>query len=172
LTLHFHTGDHPYVTFSPDGGQLFLATGGRVIKVFDARPLTPEILAEREALRRLANGSKDREAELATAVADRESKLEILHRRLSAQDAELASLRRSLPRSSLQVQQIYERATAELSAVKAGLRRTASPSQSAPDKASSSSVPTSPVGAGRNPAAVPAPGGASMKASEIEPKKD
>jgi hypothetical protein len=38
------------VTFSPDGGQLFLATGGRVIKVFDARPLTPEILAEREAL--------------------------------------------------------------------------------------------------------------------------
>jgi tetratricopeptide (TPR) repeat protein len=38
------------VTFSPDGGQLFLATGGRVIQVFDARPLTPEITAEREAL--------------------------------------------------------------------------------------------------------------------------
>jgi hypothetical protein len=38
------------VTFSPDGGQLFLATGGRAIQVFDARPLTPEITAEREAL--------------------------------------------------------------------------------------------------------------------------
>ncbi len=80
-------------------------------------------VAEREALRRLANGSKDREAELATAVADRESKLQILHRRLSAQDAELASLRRSLPRSSLQVQQIYERAAAELTALKAELFR-------------------------------------------------
>jgi len=79
--------------------------------------------ADCEALRRLANGSKDREVELATAVADRESKLEILHRRLSAQDAELASLRRSLPRSTLQVQQIYERATAELTALKAELFR-------------------------------------------------
>jgi tetratricopeptide (TPR) repeat protein len=38
------------VTFSPDGGQLFLATGGRAIQVFDARPWTPAILAEREAL--------------------------------------------------------------------------------------------------------------------------
>jgi WD40 repeat protein len=50
LTLPFHTDVHPYVTFSPDGGQLFLATGGRAIRVFDARPLTTEILAEREAL--------------------------------------------------------------------------------------------------------------------------
>jgi len=79
--------------------------------------------ADREALRSVANGSKDREVELATAVADRESKLEILHRRLAAQDAELASLRRSLPRSSLQVQQIFERATAELTALKAELFR-------------------------------------------------
>ncbi|HEX4803920.1 MAG TPA: methyltransferase domain-containing protein [Myxococcaceae bacterium] len=79
--------------------------------------------ADREALRCLVNGSKDREVELATALADRESKLEILHRRLAAQDAELASLRRSLPRSSLQVQQIYERATAELTALKAELFR-------------------------------------------------
>jgi len=130
-------------------------------------------VAERDALQQAGQGTQDREAELSTALADRESKLEILQRRLAAQDSELAALRRSLSRTpSSQVQQIYERATAELSAVKAGLRRTASPSQSAPDKASSSSVPTSPVGAGRNPAAVPAPGGASMKASEIEPKKD
>jgi WD40 repeat protein len=50
LTLPFHTDSHPHVTFSPDGGQLFLATGGRVIQVFDARPLTTEIMAEREAL--------------------------------------------------------------------------------------------------------------------------
>jgi DNA-binding beta-propeller fold protein YncE len=50
LTLPFHTDGAPHVTFSPDGGQLFLATGGRAIQVFDARPLTPEILAEREAL--------------------------------------------------------------------------------------------------------------------------
>src|SRR5262249_60711433 len=53
LTLHFHTDASPHVTFSPDGGQLFLATGGRAIQVFDARPLTPEILAEREALGQL-----------------------------------------------------------------------------------------------------------------------
>ncbi len=79
------------------------------------------VAEELERFRRLASGSKDREAEWATAVADRESKLEILHRRLAAQDAELASLRRSLPRSSLQVQQIYERATAELTALKAEL---------------------------------------------------
>jgi len=78
---------------------------------------------ELEALRHLANGSKDREVELATTVADQETKLEILHRRLAAQDAELAALRRSLPRSSLQVQQIYERATAELTALKAELFR-------------------------------------------------
>jgi WD40 repeat protein/serine/threonine protein kinase len=50
LTLHFHTGEAAQVTFSPDGGQLYLATGERVIQVFDARPLTPEITAEREAL--------------------------------------------------------------------------------------------------------------------------
>jgi hypothetical protein len=50
LTLPFHTDSHPHVTFSPDGGQLFLATGGRAIQVFDARPLTPAILVEREAL--------------------------------------------------------------------------------------------------------------------------
>jgi hypothetical protein len=50
LTLPFHTDSSPRVTFSPDGGQLFLATGGRAIQVFDARPWTPAILAEREAL--------------------------------------------------------------------------------------------------------------------------
>jgi WD40 repeat protein len=50
LTLPFHTDSNPHVTFSPDGGQLFLATGGRAIQVFDARPLTTEIMTEREAL--------------------------------------------------------------------------------------------------------------------------
>jgi tetratricopeptide (TPR) repeat protein len=50
LTLRFHTGEAAQVTFSPDGWQLYLATGDRVIQVFDARPRTPEILAEREAL--------------------------------------------------------------------------------------------------------------------------
>jgi len=132
-------------------------------------------VAERDALQHAAEGTQDREAELSTALADRESKLEILQRRLAAQDSELAALRRSLSRTpSSQVQQIYERATAELSAVKAGLaRRTASPGPSAPDKSGSSSTPTSPLGPGRNPSGMPAPaGGASMKASEIEPKKE
>ncbi len=85
--------------------------------------------AERDSLRQFAEGTRDREAELSTALADRESKLEILQRRLAAQDSELAALRRSMTRTpSSQVQQIYERATAELSAVKAELfRRTAEP---------------------------------------------
>jgi WD40 repeat protein len=50
LTLRFHAGDAAQLAFSPDGGQLYLATGDQVIQVFDARPQTPEITAEREAL--------------------------------------------------------------------------------------------------------------------------
>jgi chromosome segregation ATPase/SAM-dependent methyltransferase len=89
--------------------------------------------AERDSLRHFADGARDREAELSTALADRENKLEILQRRLAAQDSELAALRRSLTRTpSAQVQQIYERATAELSAVKAELfRRPAEPPREA-----------------------------------------
>jgi len=80
--------------------------------------------AERSSRRQSIELNRDREVDLATAIADRENKLDILQRRLVAQDNELAALRRSLARtSSNQVQQIYERATAELSAVKAGLLR-------------------------------------------------
>lgn len=79
---------------------------------------------ERISRRPSVESNRDREVDLATAIADRENKLDILQRRLVAQDNELAALRRSLARTpSNQVQQIYERATAELSAVKAGLLR-------------------------------------------------
>ena len=92
--------------------------------------------AERSSRRQSIASNRDREVDLATAIADRENKVDILQRRLIAQDNELAALRRSLARtSSNQVQQIYERATAELSAVKAGLLRRESESPGGPRSA-------------------------------------
>src|SRR5262249_38237095 len=50
LTLRFRTRDSPAVVFSTDGTQLVLSTGVGTVKLFDARPLTPEAPVEREAL--------------------------------------------------------------------------------------------------------------------------
>jgi golgin subfamily B member 1 len=66
------------------------------------------------------------EAELAAAkqqAAERDARVESLQRRLNAQESELVALRRAVGRSAAtpQVQQIYERASAELEAVKADL---------------------------------------------------
>jgi hypothetical protein len=76
-----------------------------------------------------ASAYSDREMELARMISDRDSRLQGLQARIAAQDAELVALRKALSRvAPNQVQQIYERATAELSAVKAELfRRPAEP---------------------------------------------
>ncbi|HYX90290.1 MAG TPA: methyltransferase domain-containing protein [Myxococcaceae bacterium] len=62
-------------------------------------------------------------AGLEQQVAERDARLESLQKRLSAHEAELATLRRAVGRSAgtPQVQQIYERAAAELESVKAQL---------------------------------------------------
>jgi chromosome segregation ATPase len=74
-----------------------------------------------------AEGTSARDAELSAAIADRDAKLHILQRRVAAQSAELSALRNSLGRAvPQQVEQIYQRASAELSAVKAEIRRSAS----------------------------------------------
>ena len=73
------------------------------------------------------SGAGAREAELTAALADRDAKLQILQRRLAAQSAELSALRNSVGRAvPQQVEQIYQRASAELSAMKAEIRRSAS----------------------------------------------
>ena len=50
LTLKGHTGGVTSVMFSPDGIQLASASDDGTVKVWDARPWTPELRAEREAL--------------------------------------------------------------------------------------------------------------------------
>jgi chromosome segregation ATPase len=83
---------------------------------------------EIESANRMAS---QRQAELSAAASEKEARMEILQRRLTAQESELAILRRTAPRSPpSQVQQIYERAAAELTAVKAELfRRPPEPGQ-------------------------------------------
>jgi hypothetical protein len=72
-------------------------------------------------------GTSARDAELSAAIAERDAKLHILQRRVAAQSAELSALRSSLGRAvPQQVEQIYQRASAELTAVKAEIRRSAS----------------------------------------------
>ena len=79
-----------------------------------------------EELQKVASASA-RDAELSAAIADREAKLQILQQRLAAQSVELSALRSSVGRRMpQQVNQIYQRATAELNAVKAEIRRAAS----------------------------------------------
>jgi golgin subfamily B member 1 len=78
-------------------------------------------------------GESARDTELSAAIADRDAKLHMLQRRLAAQSAELSALRNSVGRSvPQQVEQIYQRASAELSAVKAEIRRSASISTEKP----------------------------------------
>jgi SAM-dependent methyltransferase len=79
-----------------------------------------------EELLKAASASA-RDAELSAAIADREAKLHILQQRLAAQSVELSALRSSVGRwMPQQVNQIYQRASAELNAVKAEIRRAAS----------------------------------------------
>jgi dipeptidyl aminopeptidase/acylaminoacyl peptidase len=49
-TLKGHTAGVWSVAFSPDGQRLASATDDGIVKVWDAQPLTPELLAQREAL--------------------------------------------------------------------------------------------------------------------------
>jgi WD40 repeat protein len=50
LSLDGHSGQVWDVAFDPSGRQLATASGDRTVKVWDARPLTPEILEQREAV--------------------------------------------------------------------------------------------------------------------------
>ena len=50
LTLKGHTAWALAVAFSPDGKRLASASGDGTVKVWDARPWTPELRAEHEAL--------------------------------------------------------------------------------------------------------------------------
>ena len=50
LTLKGHNGWVTSVAFGPDGKRLALAGGDMTVKVWDARPWTPELRAEHEAL--------------------------------------------------------------------------------------------------------------------------
>lgn len=79
-----------------------------------------------EELQKAASASA-RDAELSAAIADREGKIHILQQRLAEKSAKLSALRSSVGRwMPQQVDQIYQRATAELNAVKAEIRRAAS----------------------------------------------
>src|SRR5262249_260831 len=49
-TLKGHNGMVMSVAFSRDGSQLASGSGDKTIHVFDARPLTPELRRQREAL--------------------------------------------------------------------------------------------------------------------------
>jgi hypothetical protein len=95
--------------------------------------------------------SPGRQSQLSEALADRDAKLQALQRRLTAQNAELTALRSSMGRVvPNQVQQIYQRASAELTAVKAEMfrRSTGAPTPSALDK--SDPAPTPAVGEAPN----------------------
>jgi hypothetical protein len=62
--------------------------------------------------------------ELGRMISERDTRIQVLQGRMAMQEAELVALRKALSRvAPNQVQQIYERATAELSAVKAELFR-------------------------------------------------
>jgi chromosome segregation ATPase len=89
-----------------------------------------------EEITRLAQ----REAELSAKLGEKDARWEVLQRRLNAQETELATLRKAAGRSAPstppapanQVQQIYERASAELSQVKAELFSKKPPPKEAP----------------------------------------
>jgi hypothetical protein len=80
---------------------------------------------------------------LRTANGEKDGKLDILQRRVAAQETELAALRRVLNRPAPgKVEQIYERASAELSAVKADLFKRPGENTPAPKPISLPSMPT------------------------------
>ncbi len=112
-----------------------------------------------------AQGSASQgKAELSAALADKDARIEILLRRLTAQESELAALRKSAARSpTSQVQQIYERAAAELTAVKAELFRRPVESAQTRRRPSEPAVPTPPA------LAAPPPG---LAAKTREEKSD
>ena len=86
--------------------------------------------------------AKQREMELTTRIAEREAKLDVLQRRLTAQESELSALRRATGRGGPnQVKEIYERASAELSQVKADLGRRPSAVPYGAPRASPSPLP-------------------------------
>jgi DNA repair exonuclease SbcCD ATPase subunit len=90
-------------------------------------------VAELKALREAAETAKVLEASLQSALAERDTRLGELERKLMAQETELGLLRREAARNSADpVQRIYERANAELNAVKSELSRRSTSTGAAP----------------------------------------
>src|SRR6185369_5297101 len=98
--------------------------------------------SEMEALQKRVEAAEEKVEKAAPTLAERDKKIELLERRLKAQESELNALRRTAgrgaPAASGQVKEIYERAAAGISAAKAELFKQPTPppdaSAEAPEK--------------------------------------
>src|SRR6185369_252824 len=97
--------------------------------------------SEMEALQKRVEAAEEKVQKAAPTLAERDKKIELLERRLKAQESELNALRKTAGRRSAaasgQVKEMYERAAAGISAAKAELFKQPTPppgSGSAPEK--------------------------------------
>jgi chromosome segregation ATPase len=125
------------------GAETRILAGERSRLTRQVESLESDRARQTEELERWRN-SQSGHSQLSEALAERDLKIQALQRRLTAQNAELTALRSSMGRVVPdQVQQIYQRATAELTAVKAELfrRSTSATTPSGLDKADPAPTP-------------------------------